>query len=308
MNSLKETFATIRWPMLVFPFIFSYATYWIRAYRWKLILKPLGFDVSVANSYHAIMIGYLANLAVPRLGELSRCVSMKQMENVPITQGLGTMIVSRAADAVVMLALLGVTALIYGQKMTDFLVDRLWIPFTDGLAERFANNTTGITIVGIILIGLTIGFLVFLKRSKFGEKVKSKLSKFKDSLLTIFYSDDKVLISFLSVLIWICYFCSITFMTFAFPVADVLHWYDPLLPLMMTSIAMLAPVQGGIGAYHWMGTQAYIILGLTYTDGLAITTMVHLFAVLLMLFAGVYSLRKKGLSLMDLQAVKSKEA
>ena len=40
-----------------------------RAIRWKMLLTPLGFKPKLSNAFHAVMIGYLANLALPRLGE-----------------------------------------------------------------------------------------------------------------------------------------------------------------------------------------------------------------------------------------------
>jgi hypothetical protein len=117
--------------------------------------------------------------------------------------------------------------------------------------------------------------------------------------LSIRESKDKFLFLLLSALIWILYYLSLTCNMHAFAAADGLHWYDALLPLMLTSLAMLTPVQGGIGAYHWMGTQAFLILGLTYSEGLAITTFVHLFAMCLAAASGIISLRLKGLSLYD---------
>src|SRR3712207_1584790 len=49
------------------------AGYFSRAYRWKMQLEPLGYQLTVFETYHAIMVGYLANLVLPRAGEVIRC-------------------------------------------------------------------------------------------------------------------------------------------------------------------------------------------------------------------------------------------
>ena len=51
--------------------LISIAAFISRAYRWKLLIEPLGYSPSLKNSTAALMIGYLANLAFPRLGEVS---------------------------------------------------------------------------------------------------------------------------------------------------------------------------------------------------------------------------------------------
>src|SRR5690554_1606089 len=44
----------------------------IRAYRWKYMLEPIGYTTSFWHRYHALMIGYLVNLLIPRMGEITR--------------------------------------------------------------------------------------------------------------------------------------------------------------------------------------------------------------------------------------------
>lgn len=308
LNALGERFKTIRWWMLFLPVIFSFSTFWIRAYRWKLIMKPLGFEPKLSSSYHAITIGYVASLVVPRLGEVSRCFAMRTMEKLPFTPLLGTMIVARVADTLFMGFFLFLTALIYGATVTDFISVRLWEPFSASLSEKISANFNLLLLIAAIAVAGLIAFIFLLRRSAFTKKFKGLVQQFNQGLMAIFKGRDQWKILLLSAAIWLCYLGSFTSIIHAFPISDQLTWYDGLLPLMFTSIAMMAPVQGGIGAYHWMGTQAFIILGLTYTDGLAITTLVHLFAIGIMAIAGVVSLRMQGLSIFDNQKMDEAQA
>ena len=70
----------------------------LRALRWKLIMEPLGYKPSVANTFLAVLIGYLANLAVPRLGEVLKCSIIAKYEKVPADKIIGTIVAERAFD------------------------------------------------------------------------------------------------------------------------------------------------------------------------------------------------------------------
>jgi uncharacterized membrane protein YbhN (UPF0104 family) len=51
-------------------FIILGLSHFLRALRWRLIMEPLGYQPSIGNTFLAVLIGYLANLAIPRLGEV----------------------------------------------------------------------------------------------------------------------------------------------------------------------------------------------------------------------------------------------
>jgi glycosyltransferase 2 family protein len=48
-----------------------------------------------------------------------------------------------------------------------------------------------------------------------------------------------------------------------------------LVALAIGSIGMTAPVQGGIGAYHWMVSEGLLLYGLTKAEGLTFATISH---------------------------------
>ena len=72
----------------------------LRAYRWKLLLEASGSPLTVTRSLAALFIGYIANLAVPRLGEVSRCLVLKRTNLIPVTSSLGTVVMERVAGRV----------------------------------------------------------------------------------------------------------------------------------------------------------------------------------------------------------------
>jgi uncharacterized membrane protein YbhN (UPF0104 family) len=53
---------------------------------------------------------------------------------------------------------------------------------------------------------------------------------------------------------------------------------------------MIAPVQGGIGAFHWMVSEGLLAYGISKTDGLSYALLVHTSQTIIILFIGSLSL------------------
>src|SRR5687767_6137370 len=66
---------------LVIPVVFiSVLSHLSRAMRWKLLLEPLEYKPALKNVFSVVMVGYLANAAVPRLGEVLKCTLLARYE------------------------------------------------------------------------------------------------------------------------------------------------------------------------------------------------------------------------------------
>ena len=85
---------------------FATLGYILRMLRWVLLIEPLGYNPSKQNTFFALMFGYFANLALPRIGEVARCGVLYSKEKIPVDKLLGTVIIDRAFDLLT-LALLG---------------------------------------------------------------------------------------------------------------------------------------------------------------------------------------------------------
>jgi uncharacterized membrane protein YbhN (UPF0104 family) len=73
-----------------------------RAYRWKYLLEPMGYQTSLWNRYHAIMIGYIVNLTIPRAGEASRAAMLYRSDGVPFSKSFGTILAERVFDLIML--------------------------------------------------------------------------------------------------------------------------------------------------------------------------------------------------------------
>ena len=89
----------------------SLASHLSRAMRWKLLLEPVGYQPKTANAFMATMIGYLANSAVPRLGEVLKCSMLARYEKMRIDRLVGTILLERSFDLICFALFVGLTIL-----------------------------------------------------------------------------------------------------------------------------------------------------------------------------------------------------
>lgn len=60
----------------------------LRALRWKMMFKAIGYNPKFINLFGTIMINYLANLGIPRSGEVIRAGLISKYEDIPVEKHL----------------------------------------------------------------------------------------------------------------------------------------------------------------------------------------------------------------------------
>src|SRR6478752_7344978 len=97
-GEFKNSLETANYWLLVPVFFILSLSHILRALRWRVLMLPMGYTPSLINTFFAVMIGYLANLAVPRLGEVLKCTILARYEKVPAEKLVGTIVAERAVD------------------------------------------------------------------------------------------------------------------------------------------------------------------------------------------------------------------
>jgi len=262
-----------------------------RAYRWNMLIEPLGYRPRISSTFYSLMVGYLANLAVPRLGEVTRCGSLSRAEKVPFNSLLGTVIIERLIDVICLLLCLILTAVIEYDRLGNFLMDTIFNP----VKERVSASLHSLVFIGIsaLILALLTGVIIwFVKKSRqsTGEsKIISLIKGLVDGLLSIGQLKRPAIFIFHSVLIWVMYFFMAYLAFFSLPVTSGLTWSAGMFILVVGGMGMAAPVQGGIGAYHLLVSQGLILYGLSQQDGLAFATLLHTSQMLVVIFFGALS-------------------
>ncbi|MBS3768872.1 MAG: lysylphosphatidylglycerol synthase transmembrane domain-containing protein [Bacteroidales bacterium] len=282
--------ADLKW--VTFTLAFGLVGYISRAYRWKLLIKPLNYDPPLKNVFYALMIGYTANFAFPRIGEISRCGSLQRSDKIPLDSLLGTVIIERAIDLVMLLFILIVVFFSKIGFFGAFLKNNIFEPLLNRVLQFFQLSVMNwvIFIASVIVLIFLIRFL----NRKFSEnpvvkKIKELVRGVFVGLKTIVRMRDRWSFIFHTLLIWMMYFLMTYVLLFSFPATSQLGPLDGLFLLVIGGLGMSAPVQGGIGAFHWIISAGLSLYGVSRVDAVAYATLSHESQAFFAIFLGALS-------------------
>lgn len=274
LEGLADDLAGTKWEWMFLSFILTLGGHWVRAMRWSLLVKGKGDQpISSAKTFVALMSGYFVNMGVPRLGEVTRCVSLHRLTGIPVLTIAGTVVVERVVDMLCLALVLLGTSLAASGDIALFFREQIWSALEGKLAGKELWLAIGL---GILLLG-GLGVFAFL-RMRTGKvwlkKLQSQAGKMKDGLLSLIYLPGKAWFLLYTLVIWLSYFSA----PFCALYALGLEGENPLLAgfviFAVGSIARSLPVPaGGLGAYHWFVIQAMLVLGYTESEGLALGTL-----------------------------------
>ena len=124
-------------------------SHYLRALRWRILMEPLGYHPTKFNTWAAVMIGYLVNAGVPRLGEVVKCTLLAKYERVRADKLVGTIVMERAVDIVGLLIVFLVALLFQGHIFGRFLLD-LFGDFFKDKTGHLSTTKIFITLGGLI--------------------------------------------------------------------------------------------------------------------------------------------------------------
>ncbi len=139
-SKLGEDLKEANYYWLLLSVFFASLAFVSRARRWVLLINPLGFKPSFWNSFHAMMTGYLANIALPRIGEITRCVALGKKEKIPVDQLIGTVVIERTIDFISLLIIMVILIFTSGGIIGSFLKESILIPVQEKIYSLFGNT------------------------------------------------------------------------------------------------------------------------------------------------------------------------
>ncbi len=256
-----------------------------RALRWNLLLEPLGYSASVAASFHAVILGYLVNMALPRVGEVTRPAVLSRLENIPFNKLMGTVVIERIVDLLItILIAIGIFIIQFG-LISDFCMN---------LYSQMNSNSLLISaLVATILIGM--GIVAFIKREWFYQlPILTKLKGFVEGLVegfkTIFNLKRKSQFITYSLFIWVMYFCMPLCIFYALAGTAHLGASAGLTVLLFGTAAMIIPVPGGIGTFEFLVPKALDLYQITGSIASSYTLITHALQFLVIIGVGAFSI------------------
>jgi len=304
-NEFINEFKTANYYWIALAMFFGTLSHISRALRWNMLINAMGSKTRFSTTFFAVMIGYFANLLVPRLGEVSRCAVLHKNEKIPFNSLLGTVVAERIFDFFCLLFITFLVIYFQFEFLKSFIYNYIYAPLT----LKFSANIIGLIIVGVVLIVLAIAGLFILKallrqhnEKSFAYKIKRLIYGFAEGLKTIKNVPNKSVFLLHSVFIWMMYFLMTYLCFFSLSATSQLGIADGFTVLVMGSMGIVAPVPGGIGAYHFFVITTLVeLFSINSTSATSLAYISHTSQTLLIILLGFFSIvalslrkRRKG--------------
>ncbi len=278
---------------LVLSMFMALISHFFRALRWNQLINQLNYKTRSRSTFYAVMIGYLANLALPRMGEVTRCVVLSRKDNIPFNSLFGTVIAERVFDLFTLIFIIVIIVLFQIEKIGGFINDVILRP----ILGNYAGNISAILMVlAFLVVVVFLGIIIFRKLKPYLQttmlysKAEAFLDGLWDGMKSIAHLPNKGRFFFYTFMIWILYLTMIMLPFYSFEETSMLNAIDGLTVLAIGSLGIVAPVPGGIGAYHFIVTELFTrLFEIPAYAGAAYATASHAAQTLIIILAGTLS-------------------
>ena len=280
INQFKK--ADYRW--ILVSAVLALISHASRAYRWMLLVRPLGYKPTLLNSFLAVMNSYFINTILPRAGEITRCGVSKKLDKIPATTVFGTVVLERIVDMLMLLVIFVIFLIV------EF--NRLSITILEYLQTKLNGFSPMLLVGGLVLIIFLVGLPIAYKyrKSIFKSHLYARLKGFAlnmlEGLMSIRTVKNKPAFIFHTVLIWSMYYLMAYVLFFCFPETSHLDLWFGVILLIVGTIGMAAPVQGGFGTYHYLVGMIFGLRGMTPEEGVLLATFMHTVSTFVILVVG----------------------
>ncbi|MDA8850023.1 flippase-like domain-containing protein [Flavobacteriaceae bacterium] len=255
-----------------------------RAYRWKFMIEPMGYQLRLPNSIMAVFITYLVNYTIPRAGEVSRATILTNYEGVPFEKGFGTIIAERVADLLVMLCIISLSLVLEFDIIYKYLA--------------MALDPTKLIIFGLVGILIpVVGYQLFkTSNHPFVLKIKSLLLGLVEGISSILKMKKKWAFLAHTLFIWVMYVLMFYVTSFSLVETSQLPFSAILIGFIFASFS-IAATNGGIGSYPLAIYAAFSIFNIPEDPSIAFgwimwtsqTVMIIILGGLSLLFLPIYN-------------------
>lgn len=284
-EELYASFASANYFWIFLSISFGILSHMSRAIRWKYTIQPLGKTPGFWSSFFTVMIGYVANLALPRLGEVTRPGLLGKYEGLPFNKLFGTIVAERVADLVILGSIMAGIVLVEFDMLKELLF---------GYLEQGSGNISIekiLIIAGAAVIGLAALFFLMLSKSDnpIFRKIRELVRGIFEGLISIVKMENKgyflmhtafIWIMYIG-MFWVCFFCLEE--TSSVPLAGVVASF------VMGSLAIVF-VQGGLGVFPLAIMNTLLLYGVSKSGALALGWILWTSQTLMVIVLGVASI------------------
>ena len=125
--NLDEVIGLIKAINPIYPIVFFIGLvlqYFVRGYRWGLLLKPHKERIKMSSLYNYTVIGFLINILLPgRLGEPARGILLADEQKISRSSGLASIVLERLTDASMIVLIFLASLIFIEDNNSKFLMD-----------------------------------------------------------------------------------------------------------------------------------------------------------------------------------------
>ena len=237
--------------------LFGILSHVSRAYRWKFMLAPMGYKPRFVNTILAVLIAYLANLGIPRSGEILRATTLSSYEKIPFEKSFGTIIAERLVDLIFLLSFIFLALILQ--------YDLIW----QGLREKQISLSSIIAAAVITMITfICLKFLFKKNHSMPINRIKTFLKGLSEGILSFKSMTNKGAFVLHTIFIWIMYVAMFYVIKWTVPEMENLG-LSALLPAFVIGGLTISATNGGIGIYPFSVALMLSAFGISNESGLA---------------------------------------
>jgi len=282
ISDINKSFHEINYVFLLLSVLFGIFSHLSRAWRWKYPLNHLGYKPKIYNSFFTTMIGYFANMGIPRSGEILRCGVMSKYENIPFTKLVGTVIAERVADLIILFLCITTVFFIQFDLLKNYFIEL-------GLLDKFSP-------IKLLIIGVTFLILIFIfyliitksNRSIF-TKIRLFLSGIKEGIQSILMMPNRGWFLFHTIFIWLMYFLMFYITFFSLKDIQSVPMGGVFTAFVLGGVS-IAATNGGIGAYPLAISSVLMLYGVEETTGYAFGWAIWTAQTIMIVVLGLISL------------------
>ncbi len=288
-SNLKK--ANYFWASMVL--IFGFISNVHRSLRWNMLLEPMGYKPKIYNTFIAVLIGYFANLGLPRMGEVVRCSILNRYEKVPLDKSFGTVVTERILDVFSLLICLSIVLIFEFERVNNVFYEFILNPILNK-AQALTGQSARTTLV--LLFGMFLLFVVLfiswrlIRKTAFYERIIKAIKGFNEGLQSIRKVKNIPLLLLHTALMWVMYWMMAYLCFKAFDFTASLSPLAGFVVMVFGGFGFAAPVQGGFGVYHFIVSQTLVQYGIELNDGLSYAILNHSVQTLAVIFFGLISL------------------
>jgi len=293
ISAFLEELIHARYAWVVVSLAIGLISHLLRATRWNLLIEPLGYRPGLKNTFLAVMTGYLANYAFPRIGEITRCAALNRKSKVPVSLLLGTVVAERAVDFLMLIILLFLVFFIKIHFFGSFIQETIFLPTYESAKEAYLSQPVLWIVLASLLFSSLAALILFrhqIIRIRGFSKIREVIREIMTGIRSVFRMKKRGAFLLYTFLVWGMYFLMTWMVFFTIPATRSLGPADGLFILVFGTIGMTLPVQGGIGTYHLLVSLGLSLYGIPREDGLVYAIISHESQTLLILIVGGISM------------------